>query len=364
MKRELKCNKAFKIRIARKRFYKKISRRNKKYHGISKVAYNPSAPLSRRTYFDLTVPNHLCLEKHYQVTADFLKDLRQSALKSQHPVRLRLEDCEKISPPAMLLLLAEVHRARLLRGDKAVTGTYPRNETLLRRMCHTGFFDLLGIRSPISSSKTFPMEYIKFKSGTKLRAESAKELRNGLLGDSIKLRIKARNQLQRGITEAMLNALQHAYPTKDRRSASVRDRWWLTGHYHQPTGKLSIMFCDLGVGIPSTLPRKHPMEHIRELISMLPGVKPDDGQMILAGMQIGRSSTRQGHRGKGLNDLRQFIDQAGAGELKIFSRAGEYWYNSLSDEGAKNNDSIIHGTLIVWTVPIKAVSEALECQYD
>jgi len=364
MKKISTKQKRINIRLTKKRFLKKIARKRKEYMGLSNIIYNATTPHHKRIYTDIIVPEDMCLEKHYKKTALLLRELRSTAMTTMHPVRLRLEDCRTITPPAMLLLLAEVHRARLLRGDKSVTGTYPKDERLLKRMCQTGFFDLLGIRSPISSNKTFPMEYIKFKTGNKLKAKSARELRESLLGDRITLETKARNQLQRGVTEAMLNALEHAYPYNDARSLPVKDQWWLTGHYHRPTDKLSVMFCDLGVGIPTTLPRNHSIEIIREVLAILPGIKPKDGQMILAGMKVGRTSTKKPHRGKGLNDLRQFVDHAGDGELKIYSRAGEYRYRSLNKEDAKTNSVMINGTLIIWTVPLKNVTKALEKQHE
>lgn len=357
------ARKAFLVRQGISKFEHEQKRKGKGYAGYRHINVDRTVPRRKRVFKEIEVPTVLCLSRKYDETARFFNQLRAAAMTSTIPVRLRLEDCQKITPPAMLLMLAEVNRARMLRGRDAVTGTYPKDTVLLRRMCHTGFFDLLQIRSPIRTDRTFPMEYIKFKTGSKLKAESARELRNSLLGDGITMRVRARKQLQRGVTEAMLNALQHAYPDTKLRDASVRDRWWLTGHYHKPTGNLSIMFCDLGVGIPHTLPRKHTIEHLRQLASLLPGIKPDDGAMIYAGMKVGRSSTRQGHRGKGLNDLRQFIDQAGSGELRIFSRRGEYWYTSPAKEEYRTNGHTVQGTLIVWTVPLRAVTDGLEDEH-
>lgn len=106
------------------------------------------------------------------------------------------------------------------------------------------------------------------------------------------------------------------------------------------------------------------MERLRQLASLLPGVKPDDGAMIYAGMRVGRTSTLKSHRGKGLNDLRQFVDQAGNGELAIYSKAGEYRYTSATMESYKTNSLAVPGTLIVWTVPIKSVADGLDHEDD
>lgn len=337
------------------RFWRRHNRRGRVY---ANTRYLPIVVDNNRRpeFIDVFVPQLLCLETRFDECASLLQKLRMTVEHAKVTVRLRLEECESIRPSALLVLLAEVHRAQILRGKKALTGTYPEDQTLLKRMCDMGFFELLNIKSPLKSQRTFPMEYIKFRSGTKLESESAKELRESLLGDKIAMNTMARKQLQRGVIEAMLNALQHAYPPTRMNLGDAHNRWWLCGHYHRPSKRLSIMFCDLGVGIPRTLPRRYPLEMIRGALSLLPGVRPDDGAMIYAGMEIGRTRTRKGHRGKGLNDLRQFIDQAGAGEMHIYSRRGRYSYTSGGGESHDTLDAELGGTLIRWTVPIDRVT--------
>lgn len=338
------------------RFRKKIKRFGKTFAN-SRLSKLP-APKSPKEYSDFIVPEVLCLDSVFNESVIFFNSIRSQAMVTKTTIRLQFENCKLIRPSAMLLLLAEVHRARLLRGNNVLTGTYPKDTKLLRRMCDMGFFSMLGIKSPIESIRTFPMEYIKFRSGTQLDASSAKELRNSLLGARITMIPAARSKLQRGIVEAMLNAKQHAYPNDNNGLSytQVQNRWWICGNYHRPSKRLSIMFCDLGVGIPRTLPRRYAIEHIRKLLSLVPGIRPDDGAMIYAGMTIGRTQTKLTHRGKGLNDLTKFIDQAGAGELKIYSRRGIYRYTSPSNDSFLTLDHAIGGTLIHWTVPIDKVT--------
>lgn len=355
MKRLPKGRRARLQDLGDERFRRRYIRRGRLY---ANTRYLPIVvdDRKRQEFHDIFVPESLCLETHFDDCALLLQNLRQTVEQSKVTVRLRLEDCKSIRPTALLLLLAEVHRAQILRGKKALTGTYPEEPALLKRMCDMGFFELLNIKSPHKSSRTFPMEYIKFRSGTKLESESAKELRESLLGAKIAMNTMARKQLQRGVIEAMLNALQHAYPNTPMHLGDAHNRWWLCGHYHRPSKRLSIMFCDLGVGIPRTLPRRYPLEMIRGALSLLPGVRPDHGAMIFAGMEIGRTRTRKGHRGKGLNDLRQFIDQAGAGEMHIYSRRGRYSYTCGGKESHETRDAELGGTLIRWTVPIDRVT--------
>lgn len=306
----------------------------------------------------LDVPKNLDLVRNYAETAEFIRDMRRSVLHHNRRVYLVFNDAERIRPAALLLLLAEIHRCRLSHGPNMVTGTYPNNPNLERLMCRTGFFKLLNVKERTTLKvRGFPVEYIEFRSNNKLDTAEPKRLRTELLGDSITMHPKVRSRLYRSLTEAMINVGQHAYPQSSVKSHPVKKRWWLAGHVNKRKKELMVTFCDLGVGIPETLPKIYTWERIRSALSLLPGIRPNDGQMIEAAMTIGRSRTREEHRGRGLNDLRSLIDQAGSGELYIFSRKGRYRYRAGGDEEAFNSNISINGTLIKWSVPLDRVTD-------
>ena len=318
---------------------------------------SPVAMKRRGEWIDLMVPETLCLDTNYDETVGLVRQMRILALRQRRPVRLVFESVKQVKASALLLVLAEIHRCRLVRGHSLVTGTYPNDVKLERMLTAMGFFDVLGVRKRVEVKRTYPMNYIKFSSGDRLKEHEARKLRTELLGDKIEMQIKPRKRLQRAITEAMLNAIQHAYPKETLRSNPGRNRWWLGGTYNRKTKDLTVMFCDLGVGIPATVTRLYLIEHIRAALSLLPGIKVDDGQMIAAAMALGRTRTGEQGRGKGLNDLRKFIDQAGGGELKIFSKKGSYTYFAGGKELSANYQYSIGGTLIRWRVPIANVTD-------
>jgi hypothetical protein len=280
------------------------------------------------------------------------------ALGLRRPVRLIFSESKEISPEALLLLLAELYRCRKIFGKNRITGTYPTNQNIERIMEASGFFDLLDVikRNPVKTKK-YPLDYIKFITGNKLIASTPMELREALLGNTINMGTLAKKRLYRAITEAMTNVGQHAYPKNQRKKFRIRNEWWISGHVNLKSNKLVILFCDLGVGIPTTLPKVLGFEKILSALSMLPGIKPNDAQMIQAGMVIGRTSTGLAGRGKGLNDLKKFVDDTGGGELNIFSRKGHYQYLAGSPETLYNHRYSIGGTLIKWSVPINNVTD-------
>lgn len=312
----------------------------------------------RSDYFDIAVPTRLDLVQDLLGTVAFVRSFWQSVVAQKNRVRLVFEETKSIQPSALLLLLAYLHRARLIYGNDHVTGTYPRSPSLERSFQDTGFFGLLGVRARKSYSKTRKVssKYIPFASGTKLEKGASRTLREALLDPGITMDVKARKRLFRAVSEAMLNVAQHAYPENYPSHIKVRNRWWLAGTLDRRRDELLIMFADLGIGIPKTLPKLYSWERIRSALSVLPGINPNDGDMIRAGMIIGRTQTGDTNRGKGLNDLRRFIDFTTGGELRVYSGAGAYTYQSNGMDSVLNSSESIGGTLIKWTAPLSQVT--------
>jgi hypothetical protein len=300
----------------------------------------------------------LDLIDRFEESAEFMSDLRSAAAASVG-VRLIFDAVEEIRPAAMLLLLAEIDRCRRIYSQRRVIGTYPANPKLERVLEATGFFALLGVRhrSP-QTAPIFPLEHIKFITGQGEQASRIPLLRQQLLGPTITMTLLARSRLFGALSEAMINVGQHAYPSAWRFHRSLRRSWWLAGSINKMRKELTITFCDLGVGIPQTLPRLYPMERIREYLALLPTMKPPDASMIQAAVELGRSATGQTHRGKGLSrDLRRFIEYANAGEMFIFSNRGMYKYSGRHSEQTKDFSRSIHGTLIKWRVPMSGITD-------
>lgn len=334
---------------------KKLEKKNPKIQISSEK--NSRNKRENKGYKNLKVPVCLDLIKNYDETVEFIRTIKSYSMGLRKSVRLIFDETEDISPEALLLLLAEFYRCRKIFGDKRVTGTYPKSKKVEKIMEASGFFDLLEVvpRNP-TKTKQYPLDYIKFITGNKLIESTARVLREALLGGKISMGTIAKKRLYRAITEAMINVVQHAYPKNQRGKHQIKNNWWISGHVNQRSGRLVILFCDLGVGIPNTLPKVHGWEKIRSVLSILPGVKPNDAQMISAGMEIGRTSTGMSGRGKGLNDLKMFVDDTGGGELNIFSRKGHYKYEAGKGVKLNNYSNSICGTLIKWSVPISNVT--------
>ena len=74
----------------------------------------------------------------------------------------------------------------------------------------------------------------------------------------------------------------------------------------------------------------------------------NDGQRIQAAMATGRSMFNQKGRGYGLAQMRNLVDLAASGSLRILSKEGRYIYEKNAGETVDTLDRSIGGTLVHW----------------
>jgi hypothetical protein len=105
----------------------------------------------------------------------------------------------------------------------------------------------------------------------------------------------------RGLGEAITNAKQHAYigmRKDDLGFSPAKEDWWMFSQARD--GYLSVVFCDLGVGIPATLPIKRPA--IFSLLEKL-GLATSDAACIAEAFRDSRTRTQTKGRGYGLGNI-------------------------------------------------------------
>jgi len=177
----------------------------------------------------------------------------------------------------------------------------------------------------------------------------------------------AYNSLARALSEAMHNAVQHAYENMDEIRYPLADhcRWWLAGYRHPKTREVGFIFYDQGMTIPAGLPKKW-NEAISAFLSRVAVSvgrydQSFDGQLIEFAMEIGRTVTNRAGRGWGLSEMRALVGGPyteaqkvseivgeGKGSLHILSRRGSYLYTSDRGGVVGALEEIFPGTLVVW----------------
>ena len=163
-----------------------------------------------------------------------------------------------------------------------------------------GYFELLNLDSPANLAPAGSVTFLKFRRGTSGpvdKGKLAKELRidiEQITGHGIK-----KHEFFQGLSEAMVNVGQHAYPLGTVSPSSKY--WWQSASFDRKNRTLTVMFYDQGIGIPKSLPSDGLLERFRHRFSSWP-----DSLKIKTAMKYGRSSTRRGERGKGLQDMVRF----------------------------------------------------------
>ena len=191
----------------------------------------------------------------------------------------------------------------------------------------------------------FPEKFLKFQSGDQAIGEDANKL-NILI--SALTTLPKQSNLQIGLTEAMTNSINHAYPDEYMEKKDFSKKmWYMSASVNTTANILTVMFYDEGIGIPESLPKTWP-EAIKSALWII-----NKGDIIKAATQVSRTSTNEKTRGKGLKDIKNYIDAVGEENsyLEIYSLKGYYRYQTLKEKTSENKNPI-EGTLIQWKVPI------------
>jgi hypothetical protein len=315
---------------------------------------SPSSAMQQRrraVTLNVLVPTVLSFSQNLEETLQFLSDLRKLPETSPHKAVVDFRHVQYVGPAAGLVLAAEVYRRYSRRNYMPkVQKIRTWNPDVVATLHQIGFFDLLRARRArhLREVTRDDVVFLKYITGQVVLGEKVSELRTmieGITGS----RMRAR-ELFRALTEAMTNVLHHAYPDGGTYEVEpLRDQWWMGASYERATRKLTVTFFDQGVGIPATLPRRFGLEALRGFLAER-GLGGDDGAMIQAAMELGRTKTGQVYRGKGLLNIRSFIDVAGSGRLRIMSGRGEYVYGADKSEHRANHRVPTGGTLLDWEI--------------
>jgi hypothetical protein len=262
-----------------------------------------------------------------------------------------------ISVPVALMLASEYDRARELNGwvPQAVNidTWHPQVRGMLNAI---GFLGLAGVEAQRTATLDLPQgKFLRLRRGHSADGQAIGEYIQDLGID-----LTAEDpRLNDAIMEAITNTVHHAYKHEELCEPHRLKAWWIAGSLIQ-TGSdrnLSIVVYDQGASIPRTLPTwdKYPLLR-RALATLLPweGDGPDpndaryDGEAIRLAIQVGRTSTSESNRGKGLHQIVQALQLSKGGSVHIFSRCGVWMQRFGAEAQSINLQTPMTGTLIIW----------------
>ena len=317
--------------------------------------------LERQRALTLHLPECMDFSDNYENTTTYIIAIRKLTEKKPknknqyHLKFVKFDKLKKISGSAALVLTAELSKW----DDTIRSNLTPLIENwdteILQQFRELGFFSLFK-KSPKfpdtkSESHISLVKYIKGSCGDSDKTRQLKDAIQNIVGD----RIDKWTFLHSGLTEAITNVSHHAYPNHEFLNKADKS-WYLSGAYNSKTQELKISFYDQGIGIPKSLPTSEIWERVLGLLSKINiGKGLLDAEMLKAAMEIDRTSTGESDRGKGLQDLLEFIRQRGEGYLSVLSRRGLYRFSLKNGEKEIKTHSFkmpLKGTLIIWSVSL------------
>ena len=318
--------------------------------------------INKRRDISINLPERMNFSEDYENTAQYmiairkLSGLRPKKRKDHKLSSVNFDNLKTISTSAALVLTAELSKWDDAIRQNLTPDVCNWEPEILQKFRELGFFNLFS-KSPvelceINKTKTSNInlvKYIKGKCGDNDKARTLKEEIRQIVGE----KILKWTFLHSGLTEAITNVTHHAYPDKNLFSESSKT-WYLSASYDRSTKILKVVFYDQGIGIPKSLPASKIWEKVVSSLSVIPlADRMKDAMLLKAAVQISRTSTGAPDRGRGLQDLLEFIKQRKDGYLSILSLKGLYKFmmndgkETTKTEHFKNK---ILGTLIIWSV--------------
>lgn len=321
---------------------KEQSRRASAKRRKARVPGPDTVRLTAPPVFDIEDP------KNRRNLIEFLGDLRDHFKhRAAKLLLIDFEGTQRFVAAGTLLFYAELCRLVEYSPATQVRCNEPKNEKARQVLQQIGVF---GICHHSYHGKTTYRDVVHWRvaRGHMVNANQyagAIEVHEGRLAEPLV------NGIYRGLAEAMTNVCQHAYigQRPDGLQHDGPRDWWVFSQAKD--GHLYVALCDLGVGIPGTLPITNPSLY-GWLKSKL-GIEPLDAECIAAAVEDSRSRTMKRERGKGLGDIIRAVTGARGARAVVFSNRGCYTFKDGVEASGNYRDNI-HGTLISWSVPIQA----------
>ena len=307
----------------------------------------------RIVYIRIRTPKTISCDREAERNelVSFLSTLRASVFSNKTSgVVIDFTSTDTVHPGGMILLIAEIDRIlRIIRDPIRIRHKPPRSTKIRHVLQQVGLARLLGDER----QEEICDDTVKFW------CYATGLLADGKTGGEVLERYEGRlaegitKGLYNGIVETMTNTIHHAYleAREDGCPLFKESRWWMLSQERE--GKLTVVLCDLGIGIPRSLPKSalFNVERFNELLALLN--RKRDLASIRAAVEFGRSRTGLQNRGRGLPQILDSVQAADVGYVRISSNRGIYQIQAGSKDPFEiEATKSISGTLIQWQVQI------------
>jgi len=262
---------------------------------------------------------------------------------------LEFERLAAISPGALLALAAEIDCLFKFRKNSTPADTDRWNKRITALFNDFGIFELLNVNPVVKYTFGETLKASKFIRGTTQDGSAALQLIKNIVKIS-KEKPSEGERLYEGLGEALANALDHGHPNSYiSYPATLVRAWWAGAIYDESNKTTYFMVYDRGIGLPASIPEKH-QAWFSKVYERIKGTETEDAELIWAAIKSPRSNTQLTHRGEGLKQMAEVVDNHPGSQLQILSGRGSVTY---SGKGKRNLNSLpveFPGTLVEWRI--------------
>ncbi|EKO3482279.1 hypothetical protein M0358_002381 [Vibrio fluvialis] len=277
-----------------------------------------------------TVTEPLCVyydQRNY--TLNLLSNISNAIFKQNVKVHIDLVDCPQITAAALVMLFAETTRARIaFKDDSILTMDFPRN------FQDSAWEEAIGIGySNYSSLFDIDHTFQTVSEPSKAMASILKLLHKS----GVKLDKQDTRVFTKGVNEAMLNVINHAYSNESEPLGGIGRRWWQACWKNEQDGKEILVYIiyDVGCGMLGSLPAmtgESTEEHMKRA------------------MEYGVSRTFEADRGKGTKNMEDATDIRDNSLIFIGTNLAVYTKAENKPAVVKQNLLPFVGTLVEWQI--------------
>lgn len=333
------------------------------YHG---------APGQKEKRFTFIAPPHLSLVGNNRARVlEFLWFLEERTLKEVYPVFIDFSKVIQCEAAGTMVTLATIDRIKTRSElENPIVASEPVDEVVRQVFCQVGLAEILGFNFDMQISHE-DVTYWRCVNGTKLDVSDARRTLISIFREYSfdETAVKA---LSMGLDEAITNVSMHAYPNDsgdwpakfkkiikeeqaywDESSA----KWWMFAGVKD--NELCVVVYDAGIGIPKSI--RHAKKNLVAWI--LDVIKHQttnmDPTLIKIAMQSRKSRFQKDWHGRGMDDLKDFININQKGSLVVLSLKGGYFYPEkyVGNEGEISFQDSLRGTMVIWKTPLSTTSE-------
>lgn len=280
---------------------------------------------------------------------EFIANLRKAFIRDDvQAITIDFTRTTRFISSATLLFYAELSRLIEMTGNRIrIRCKPPTNERACQVLHQIGLYHMCG--QTVKRRPSFYDDVVHW------RVARGYIVDNTICAPAIEefegqLALPLVNGIFRGLGEAMTNAKHHAYLNIREDGLNYKpphNDWWMFSQARQ--GYLSVVFCDLGIGIPNTLPLKKP-GLFKQIMAL--GRASSDGACIEDAIEDSRTRTQLPERGKGLGNIVDVVSGLKGGVVMVLSNRGFYLSKNGTEPKTYDLKDSILGTLIYWRVPL------------